>query len=70
MPFRRFPSFMVRSRRHAFSKADVVMVVGTPFDFRLAYGTRIAKDAKIIQSIWTIVNWDTTVKSQSASRAI
>jgi acetolactate synthase-1/2/3 large subunit len=43
------PSFMVRSRRHALSKADVVMVIGTPFDFRLAYGNRIARDAKIIQ---------------------
>ena len=40
---------MVRSRRHALSKADVVMVIGTPFDFRLAYGNRIAKDAKVIQ---------------------
>jgi acetolactate synthase-1/2/3 large subunit len=43
------PSFMVRSRRHALSKADVVMVIGTPFDFRLAYGNRIATDAKVIQ---------------------
>jgi acetolactate synthase-1/2/3 large subunit len=43
------PSFMVRSRRHALSKADVVMVIGTPFDFRLAYGKRIAADAKVIQ---------------------
>ncbi len=43
------PSFLVRSRRHALSKADVVMVIGTPFDFRLAYGNRIAKDAKVIQ---------------------
>jgi acetolactate synthase-1/2/3 large subunit len=25
------------------------MVIGTPFDFRLAYGNRIARDAKIIQ---------------------
>jgi len=41
--------FMVRSRRHALSKADVVMVIGTPFDFRLAYGKRISEDAKIIQ---------------------
>ncbi|HUH66789.1 MAG TPA: thiamine pyrophosphate-binding protein [Syntrophales bacterium] len=43
------PSFMTRSRRHALSKADVVMVIGTPFDFRLAYGNRIARDAKVIQ---------------------
>jgi len=43
------PSFMIRSRRHALSKADVVMVIGTPFDFRLAYCNRIARDAKVIQ---------------------
>jgi acetolactate synthase I/II/III large subunit len=38
-----------RSRRTALSKADVVMIVGTPFDFRLGYGNRIAQGAKIIQ---------------------
>jgi len=27
----------------------VVMVIGTPFDFRLAYGKRISADAKVIQ---------------------
>jgi len=43
------PFFMIRSRRHALSKADVVMVIGTPFDFRLAYGKRISGDAKVIQ---------------------
>jgi acetolactate synthase-1/2/3 large subunit len=43
------PTFMTRSRRHALSKADVVMVIGTPFDFRLAYGKRLSKDAKVIQ---------------------
>ena len=38
-----------RSRRHALSRADVVMIIGTPFDFRLGYGNRIASGAKIIQ---------------------
>jgi acetolactate synthase-1/2/3 large subunit len=38
-----------RSRRHALSKADVVLVIGTPFDFRLGYGGRISSDAKVIQ---------------------
>ena len=38
-----------RSRRTALSKADVVMIVGTPFDFRLGYGNRIAQGARIIQ---------------------
>ena len=39
----------VRSRRTALSKADVVMIAGTPFDFRLGYGNRIPKGARIIQ---------------------
>jgi len=43
------PTFMTRSRRHALSRADVVVVIGTPFDFRLAYGKRLSKDAKVIQ---------------------
>ncbi len=43
------PAFMIRSRRHALSRADVVLVIGTPFDFRLAYGKRISVDAKVIQ---------------------
>jgi len=41
--------FFARSRRTALSKADVAMIVGTPFDFRLGYGNRIAPGAKIIQ---------------------
>ena len=43
------PTFMTRSRRHALARADVVMVIGTPFDFRLAYGKRISQNAKVIQ---------------------
>lgn len=38
-----------RSRRHALSRADVVLVIGTPFDFRLGYGSRISPQARIIQ---------------------
>jgi acetolactate synthase-1/2/3 large subunit len=41
--------FLIRSRRHALSRADAVMIIGTPMDFRLAYGKRIAENAKIIQ---------------------
>ncbi|MDQ5986683.1 MAG: Acetolactate synthase large subunit IlvG [Syntrophus sp. SKADARSKE-3] len=44
-----FPLFMSRSRRHALSQADLVMVIGTPFDFRLGYGKRLSQDAKVIQ---------------------
>src|SRR5207249_1811923 len=40
---------LVRSRREALARADVILVVGTPFDFRLGYGRRLAPDARIIQ---------------------
>ncbi len=43
------PLLFSRSRRHALSRADAVIVVGTPFDFRLGYGDRIAPGAKIVQ---------------------
>lgn len=38
-----------RSRRTALAGADVVLVIGTPFDFRLGYGRRIAPDTTVIQ---------------------
>jgi acetolactate synthase-1/2/3 large subunit len=43
------PNLFVRSRREALSRADVILVIGTPFDFRLGYGRRLAEDAQIIQ---------------------
>lgn len=43
------PQLFVRSRREALAGADVVVVIGTPFDFRLGYGQRMAAGAKIIQ---------------------
>ena len=43
------PLFFNRSRRHALGKADTVIVIGTPMDFRLAYGKRFSPDAKVIQ---------------------
>ncbi|UJR82298.1 thiamine pyrophosphate-binding protein [Sandaracinus amylolyticus] len=43
--------FMSRSRRAALAGADVVIVLGTPFDFRVDYGREgtWAKDVKVIQ---------------------
>lgn len=43
--------FMSRSRRAALAGADVVLVLGTPFDFRVDYGREgtWAKDVKVIQ---------------------
>ena len=35
--------------RQAFAKADVLVIVGTPFDFRMGYGKRISKDLKLVQ---------------------
>ena len=37
-----------RSRREALY-ADVILLIGTPFDFRLGYGKRLAADAIVIQ---------------------
>ena len=35
------PHHFDRTRALAFSKADVIVIVGTPFDFRMGYGKRI-----------------------------
>lgn len=43
------PDLFVRSRREALGRGDVILVIGTPFDFRLGYGKRLAEGAKIIQ---------------------
>ena len=37
------------TRRYAFNKADVIVIVGTPFDFRMGYGARLSKEATIVQ---------------------
>ena len=46
---RDWPFYMNYSRSHALSQADVALIIGTPFDFRLGYGNRISQDAKVIQ---------------------
>ncbi len=38
-----------RTRSSAFAKADVIVIVGTPFDFRMGYGKRISQDATLVQ---------------------
>ncbi len=43
------PQFFNRSRKHALSQADVVLLAGTPLDFRMKFGKSIPDDAKIIQ---------------------
>jgi len=41
--------FFNRSRRQALEQADVVMLAGTPLDFRMKFGRSIPASAKIIQ---------------------
>lgn len=45
------PCFFQHSRKDALAEADVVLVVGTPLDFRVGYGTEptFAAGAKVIQ---------------------
>ncbi|HEY3153360.1 MAG TPA: thiamine pyrophosphate-binding protein, partial [Candidatus Binatia bacterium] len=38
-----------RTRSLAFDKADVILIVGCPFDFRLGYGRRLRSDAIVVQ---------------------
>lgn len=43
------PHHFDRTRSDAFKEADVIVIVGTPFDFRMGYGKRISKQATLIQ---------------------
>jgi len=43
------PHHFHRTRRLAFDKADVIVIVGTPFDFRMGYGKRLGKNAAVVQ---------------------
>lgn len=41
--------FFNRSRKHALGEADVVVLAGTPLDFRMRFGQSIGAEAKIVQ---------------------
>jgi acetolactate synthase-1/2/3 large subunit len=43
------PHHFDRTRKEGFDKADVILIVGTPFDFRMGYGKRLGLNAKVIQ---------------------
>ena len=45
------PNFLQLSRKEALSRADVVLAVGTPLDFRVGYGSppTFSEDARVIQ---------------------
>jgi acetolactate synthase-1/2/3 large subunit len=43
------PQFFNRTRKDAFAAADVVVLAGTPLDFRMKYGASIPAEAAIVQ---------------------
>jgi acetolactate synthase I/II/III large subunit len=43
------PHHFDRTRGEAFANADVIVIVGTPFDFRMGYGKRINKNLTLVQ---------------------
>ncbi len=43
------PHHFDRTRSEAFTNADVIVIVGTPFDFRMGYGKRISKNLTLVQ---------------------
>ena len=43
------PHHFDRTRSEAFKEADVILIVGTPFDFRMGYGRRISRAATLVQ---------------------
>lgn len=43
------PHHFQLSRRYAFDNADVIVIVGTPFDFRMGYGRRLSVNATVVQ---------------------
>jgi acetolactate synthase-1/2/3 large subunit len=43
------PHHFDRTRREGFDKADVILIVGTPFDFRMGYGKRLGINATLVQ---------------------
>ncbi len=42
------PHYFNRTRTDAFNEADVIVIVGTPFDFRMGYGRRLRADAAVV----------------------
>ena len=43
------PNHFGRTRRMAFDNADLILIVGTPFDFRMGYGRRLSSEATVVQ---------------------
>jgi len=58
------PHGFQQTRRYAFNKADVIVIVGTPFDFRMGYGQRLRKEATVVQ---IDMNYGTVGKNRDIS---
>ncbi|GIJ45437.1 acetolactate synthase [Virgisporangium aliadipatigenens] len=43
------PHHFHQARRYAFNNADLIIIVGTPFDFRMGYGRRLPAGATVVQ---------------------
>ena len=43
------PHHFQLTRRQAFDRADLIIIVGTPFDFRMGYGRRLGAGATVVQ---------------------
>jgi acetolactate synthase-1/2/3 large subunit len=43
------PNHFHQSRSYAFKNADLIIIVGTPFDFRMGYGRRLGPNATVVQ---------------------
>ena len=43
------PHHFQLTRRHAFDNADLIIIAGTPFDFRMGYGRRLGPRATVVQ---------------------
>ena len=43
------PHYFHRTRGAGFGNADVIVIVGTPFDFRMGYGKRLPAGATVVQ---------------------
>ncbi len=62
------PTFLNRARKYALKNADAVLILGTPFDFRLSYGTseRIAPGAQSGQAGAAMLNLASPVIHKAA----
>jgi acetolactate synthase-1/2/3 large subunit len=43
------PNHFHQSRSYAFKNADLIIIVGTPFDFRMGYGRRLGPNTTVVQ---------------------